>query len=288
VILPLAPSILLGLSLAVSGSPTAPVRADDPCAPSQQPAAAVPAGRDFGEMSVDRPDVSDSTDIVGRGMWQLESGISLAGDQEGGLSRKELAAPLAMLRLGLRNRLELRVSAEGVLSDEIRTSAGHVRVTGGSDMQIGAKWKLFARPRRCFLIALEPVLSVPTGSEAFTSGGYDPLLKLIVDRSFRGGFSLSANVVLASNSEAGSRFTQQGASASVSHALPRGWSGFVEISTTSAETLNGDRVWIFDTGASRPIGRRVQVDVSVGRGLSDAAADWFVGAGIAMRGFLTR
>ena len=239
-------------------------------------------------MSTDRPDTSDSTDIVGRGLWQLETGISFDADSEAGVSVKEIAAPLAMLRVGLHPRFEVRISAEGLLSDEIRAPGGRRRVTGGSDTQISAKWKLFTRPRRCFVLALEPVLSLPTGSDAFTSGGYDPMLKFIIDRTLPGGFSVSANIVLSSDTDAGSRFTQQGTSASFSHGLPRGWTAFAEIFTTSALKRGGDRAWIIDAGGSRPIGHRMQVDVSAGRALSKAGADWFVSTGFSVRGFLGR
>jgi len=239
-------------------------------------------------MSTDRPDTSDSTDVVGRGLWQVETGFSFEADSEGGVSQNEIAVPLVMLRIGLHPRFEMRVSSEGLLSDVIRAPAGRVRVTGRSDVQVSAKWKLFTRPRRCFVLALEPVVSLPAGSDAFTSGGVDPMLKFIIDRGLPGGFSVSANIVVSSDTDAGSRFTQQGTSASFSHALPRGWTGFAEIFTSSALSRGGGRAWIVDGGASRPIGHRLQVDVSAGRGLSEPAPDWFIGAGFAVRGFLGR
>ena len=240
-------------------------------------------------MSTDRPDTSDSTDVVGSGLWQIETGFSFEADTESGVSHDEIAVPLVMFRVGLHPRFEMRVSGEGLLSDLIHAPRGaSVRVTGGSDVQVSAKWRLFTRPRRCFVFALEPVVSLPTGGDAFTSGGVDPMLKFIIDRALPGGFSVSANIVVSSDTDAGSRFTQQGTSASFSHALPGGWTGFAEIFTSSALTRDGDRAWIFDGGASRPIGHRLQVDVSAGRGLSKPAADWFIGAGFAMRGFLGR
>jgi hypothetical protein len=293
VAVPIAPSVLFAVSLAIP-----PSQQSTP-APRSLPASSCGAGEAQpspgesnplpGDMSTDRPDTSDSTDVVGRGLWQVETGVSFEADTESGVSQNEIAVPLVMLRIGLHPRFEMRVSGEGVLSEVIRAPGlGRVRVTGGSDVQVSAKWKLFTRPRRCFVLAIEPVVSLPAGSDAFTSGGVDPMLKFIIDRALPGGFSVSANIVLSSDTDAGSRFTQQGTSASFSHALPRGWTGFAEIFTSSALTRGGDRAWIVDGGASRPIGHRLQVDVSAGRGLSRPAADWFIGAGFAVRGLLGR
>jgi hypothetical protein len=290
-LVPIASSVLFALSLSMT--PQQPVVAQRPlpessCGAGEAQTSSGESNQLPGEMSTDRPDTSDSTDVVGRGLWQLETGVSFEADSAEGVSQKEVAVPLAMLRIGLHPRFEMRVSSEGLLSDVIRGPAGRVRVTGRSDVQISAKWKLFTRPRRCFLLALEPLVSVPAGSDAFTSGGVDPMLKFIIDKALPGGFSVSANIVVSSDTDAGSRFTQQGTSASFSHALPRRWTGFVEIFTSSALSRGGDRAWIVDGGASRPIGHRLQVDVSAGRGVSKPAADWFIGAGFAVRGLLGR
>lgn len=253
----------------------------------QQDERAQPTERTLGEMSTDRPDITDSTDMVGRGVWQLETGVSFESDHLGAETQHELAAPLAMLRIGLSQRVELRVSGDGVLSDTV-TVPGARRATGASDIEVGAKWKLFAQPHGGFLFALEPVLSLPSGSDDFTSAGYDPTLKLIADRDLARGFSLSSNLVVSSLTVGENRFTQHAISVSVAHALHSGWHAFVELYRASALVRDGHDAWIADTGATYALGDRMQLDVSVGRGLSDAAPDWFMGAGFSVRGFLRR
>jgi len=77
-------------------------------------------------------------------------------------------------------------------------------------------------------------------------------------------------------------------SVSLGHPLGGGWNGFWEIYGASALSRDSGRAWLFDTGATHPIGKNLQIDLSVGRGLTNGAPDWFLGAGFAIRGFLTR
>jgi hypothetical protein len=155
--------------------------------------------------------------------------------------------------------------------------------TAGSDVEIGVKWRPFERPQLGALLALEPVVSLPVGSASVSSGRIDPALKVILDRDAPAGFALSANLIMASRSDDRGRHGQLAASLSMAHALFSRWTGFVEIYAASARESSG-RSWVTDAGASRPLGRRCQIDVSVGRGFGGATADWFVGAGFAIRG----
>jgi hypothetical protein len=103
-------------------------------------------------------------------------------------------------------------------------------------------------------------------------------------QSGRGGFGLGGNIIVSSITEAHARFTQAAISASLAHAVGAGWSGFWELYGASAQSLDGQRAWLADTGMSHPVGHNLQVDVSVGRGLTADAPDWFIGVGFAVRG----
>ncbi len=72
-------------------------------------------------------------------------------------------------------------------------------------------------------------------------------------------------------------------SLAVGHGVGAGWSGFWEVFGTMPADRDGGAAWIFDTGASRIVARQWQVDVSIGRGLTTEAPDWFVGTGLAVR-----
>jgi hypothetical protein len=242
-----------------------------------------------GDLSTDRPGLGNGTEVVGRGVWQVETGLSLESSHDAQARARELAAPLALFRVGLTRQVELRLSADGLLSDT-SSLAGSRRHSGGSDAQVGAKWKFADRhtSRLKLDLALIPIVSLPTGSNDFTSGGYDPNVTLAWAGDLPRGFDLSGNYILSSNTDDDRRFAEHDLSASLGHDLPAGWQGFAEVFTASALSRDGSRAWTVDAGVTRGLGDNAQFDVSAGRGLNDAASDWFVAAGFCLRGLPRR
>ncbi len=231
---------------------------------------------DVPEIVTDRPDFTESSEVIPRGWLQFESGVSLDADS----AMRAVGAPAALLRIGLGHRAELRLGAEGFLSESVRD----LRHSGRSDMEVGAKFKVFDQATRGFDFALLPIVSLPTGAAGFSSGGVDPTLKLTWGRDLPSGFGLTGNVNVSSLSEDGSRFHQEAVSVSLGHDLAFGWGGYAELyGFTKMSAVDGAGVTV-NGGVSRLIGRRVQVDIEAGRGLTSAAADWFVGFGFAVIG----
>ena len=236
--------------------------------------AQTPAAPDVPEMVTDRPDFTESSEIIPFGWLQLESGVSLEGDA----SSRAFTAPSALFRLGLGHRTEFRFGAEGLVSE----STGSVRQSGGSDLEVGAKIRILDADRAGIDLALLPMVSLPTGAAHLTSGGYDPTLKITWARELPAGFGLTGNVNLSSLTEDGTRFHQEAISFSLGHDLFMGWGGYAEaygFSKMSAAEGAGITV---NGGVSRLIGRRAQFDLEAGRGVTSAAPDWFVGVGFAV------
>jgi hypothetical protein len=220
-------------------------------------------------------------------VWQIESGWSFESAHQDDAVLHELALPLALFRIGVTDRFELRVSADGLLSDT-SSSPGSRRLSGHSDLEAGAKLKLLESARTGFELSLLPTVSLPIGSNAFTSGGYDPTVEFAWTQPLPRGFSLSGNVTAASVSEDEHRFTQHILTVSVDRDITAGWNGFAEAFRASSFERGGDAVWIVDAGATHRLGRHAQFDISAGRGVNAAAPDWFVSAGISLRGLITR
>jgi hypothetical protein len=243
------------------------------------------APREMPELVTDRPDITESSAVVGRGVWQLESGVSFERDGHDADASRALSAPMALLRLGLSDRLELRLGADGFESQ--RAVAGGSRMTGFSDVTAGFKYVLADQAHLGFDLAVIPFVSMPTGSDAFSSGSWDPTIKLTWARDLPRGFGLSGNVNVSSITE-GERYTPREVMFSLGHDLAGGWAGFWEVYGASSLERGGSAAWLVDTGVTHPLGHDVQVDFSVGRGLNRAAPDWFVGVGISMRGWFHR
>ncbi len=203
----------------------------------------------IGDIAPDRPGLGDGSGIVGRGVWQIETGWSFESERQDGTVLHELALPLALFRMGVTDRFELRVGADGLLSDT-NSSPGSRRMSGRSDVEVGAKLKLLESARTGFELSVLPIVSLPIGSSAFTSGGYDPTVEMAWAQSLPRGFSLSGNVTAASVSEDDHRFTQHILTVSVDRDLAAGWNGFAEAFRASSFERDGDAVWIVDAGAT--------------------------------------
>jgi hypothetical protein len=285
---------LLGLTsvprpAAAQTVPTTTQPSSAPAAPTTQQQSAPSASdtRTIGDIAPDRPGLGDGSGIVGRGVWQVETGWSFESDREGDATLHELALPLALFRVGISDRFEMRVSADGLLSDT-SSSPGSARVSGRSDLEVGAKVKLVEAAKAGFELSVLPIVSLPIGSNAFSSGGYDPTVEFAWAQSLPRDVSLSGNVTVASLSEDDHHFTQHIFTLSVDRDIASGWNGFLEAFRASSFERDGDAVWIVDSGATHRLGRQAQFDISVGRGMTDAAPDWFISAGLSWRGFLTR
>ena len=236
--------------------------------------AQAPVVPDVPEIVTDRPDFTESSEIIPLGWLQLESGASLEGDA----STRAFTAPSALFRLGLGHRTEFRFGAEGLVAE----STGHLRRSGGSDLEIGAKVRLLDADRAGIDLALLPMVSLPTGADHLTSGGVDPTLKITWARQLPSGFGLTGNVNLASLTEDGQRFHQEAISFSLGHDLFKGWGGYAEAYGFSKMSAADGAGITINGGVSRLLGRRTQIDIEAGRGVTSAAPDWFVGVGFAV------
>ena len=92
-------------------------------------------------MVTDRPDFVESSEVVGPHRVQIESGLDFDRDQAPGVRTRGRSTP-TLLRIGLDERLELRVETDGALRQDQRDPATGLRVrqTGIADTALGVKW----------------------------------------------------------------------------------------------------------------------------------------------------
>jgi hypothetical protein len=232
----------------------------------------------------DRPDYTEGSDVVSPGVIQFESGVTYEGRTYDGIASRSVTVPGALIRIGLLPRVEVRLGGDGFLSE----NAGGVRTSGYSDFELSTKVQLLNQQASGVALAVIALVSLPTGATGFSSGGVDPTLKIAWGRDMPAGFDVSGNVNFMSVTDDVGRFTQRALSVSVGHDVIAGFGGFIE-AYTFTPMERGERSGVtLDWGVSRLIGRDFQFDVEAGRGLTAAAPDWFVGAGFALRGRLTK
>ncbi|MGE3275797.1 MAG: transporter [Vicinamibacterales bacterium] len=237
------------------------------------------------ELVTDRPDFTESSTVVGRGVWQLESGFSFESDGRGTDRARAITTPQVLLRLGLSDWTELRLGSDGLVSEQLPGVARH---TGAADLDVAAKIELAHADSVGFDLALIPSVSLPTGSAGVSSDRVDTGVKFTWSRDLARGFAVSGNLNTAALGDASGQFAQHSMSVSLARDLVAGFGGYWEVYGFSALERGGTPAWTFNTGLTHPLGPDAQLDVTVGRGLSAAAPDYFISGGISVRGLWSR
>lgn len=229
---------------------------------------------------VERPSFSTPPDVVGRGFWQVEAGMVSTRDTVNDDTRSTLTLPNAVVRLGVTRRLELRAATVGLL----RVSDGSSR-TSATDVQVGMKYQLASSEGLGVDLSLIPMVSVPTGSGAGTTGNADPSVIVTAARGL-GASNLNLNLKWTAptiGDADNERARLLDWSAVLSFPIGTRWSAFVEGVASDDDTDGAPVRWTGNAGIARMLGANARLDLHAGRGLNDAAPDWAIGTGVAWR-----
>jgi hypothetical protein len=126
-------------------------------------------------------------------------------------------------------------------------------------------------------------LSLPMGTSTYTSGAYEPTVKLTWAKALPVGFNASGNFnwdVLASEQ---GRVVQRTTTLSVSHSIGKGFDEYWEIYGFTDSVPGEGTTGILQTGVSHGIGVDAQWDVSVAHRITAQGPDWILSAGLAFR-----
>jgi hypothetical protein len=222
----------------------------------------------------DRPDFTDSPVLVPPGSWQLEGGVGFASDDES--DAESWSVGQLLLRVGVHERVELRIDAGSWVYVELPGDDAD----GFADPGLGAKVLLYrgagARQEQLALIA---GTSVPLDDEPIGEDEWQPSATLSLGWSLSERWSMTTNLGATRASAGGDRFNQIALSGSLGGTINERLSGFVEVYGLSEESPEGDETAYADAGLLYLLRPRLQLDVSLGFGLVDEAADWFVNLG---------
>ncbi len=243
---------------------------------------ATPAGAQQSQPLVtDRPDQTESATTVRPGVVQLEIGVTLGGDD----AVRTVAAPEALVRVGLARRLEARATFAGWMRAVPRFGGG-AAVHGVGDVGVGFKYRLTDGDGWPPAAAVVADLTLPTGDEGFGSPRTDPTLLLAA------AHEVGEAVGIGYNLGAAWATVDEAVDVTTAHLL---YSFVVGLSVHNAVAvflepfgalpLNEAAAsrYALDGGLTLRLRRNLQLDVSAGFGLPDPADDWFAGAGVSVR-----
>ncbi len=252
---------------------------------------------DAAELVTDRPDQTESSLVVPRGFTQLELGWTFSRDEEDGVRVEVHEVPGTLVRVGLSEKVELRVGWAGFIDAEASRAGGAPsNALGGfeagddgiGDGELGVKVHLAEERGGRPEIALLLSTSVPIGDDAFTSDRFDPALRLALAHTLSERVSLGYNLGLAFESgfgDDGDRDTLSAAfyTVALGFGLSDRWGAFVELYGDVPASASGGPANSFDGGFTYLLRDNLQLDLAGGAGLSEAADDWFVGLGLSVR-----
>jgi hypothetical protein len=152
-----------------------------------------------GPINTDRPTFTPANTVVPPGRLQFESGFTYNLQQRGKANDNIYDLPELAMRYGVRDRMEFRVFWEGPTFAQPASSPGHrgTRLGGGSDMEVGFKWQLFAgnKDRKWIptTALITSVIAPSGGSSPLSPGTAEPYIDPIYGWSIdlRAGFGLS-------------------------------------------------------------------------------------------------
>lgn len=237
-------------------------------------------------ITTDRPDFTEASITVGRGVTQLETGYTYFynGDDGGSVRTQSFGEPL--LRHGIiANWLELRV-AVFPLEKRTRDSTTSNSTAGVGDMLVGLKFGLTAQEGVLPEMAIVPQMLVPVGSNAFTDNHVLPGVNWLYGWDLSDDLSTggSTQFIRAVDGETDDDFTLWAQSWTVGMSVTEKLGSYVEwfgLFPAAAETektqlyLNG--------GLTYRITNDIQWDIRIGCGLNHAADDLFTGTGLSVR-----
>lgn len=235
----------------------------------------------------DRPDFTQASTTVGRGVAQLEMGYTYTLDRAGGTTATQQSFPEMLWRVGLfAEWFEFRVEYNYAINEvDNRTLPARQANCGSQDLYLGAKLGLTPQEGILPEMAILPQMTVPSGSPSQTAGevlpGVNWLYSWEINDFLQLGCSSQVNRAI---DDVGTFYTQFAQSASMGYDLTEKLHGYTEWYCLIPDGRTTEQVQQYaDGGFTYHVTNNFQLDIRAGVGLNAAANNFFTGAGTVMR-----
>jgi hypothetical protein len=228
----------------------------------------------------DRPDFTESPNAVVTGVVQLEAGSTYAETADGS---EATTLGEVLVRWGVARRLETRFS----VPTYTWTDGTGGKSSGFLDSAVGLKYQFADGGGRGVLGGMEAGLivstTVPTGGAEFSSPAWQPAAVAAAGWDLGSNLGLGVNLGVARPADESDRFTTVWASAALGVGVTDDLSLFFELFGFNREEARGPNTATFQTGAAYLFSPDLQIDLRIGRRLTDRGVDLLVGAGVSWR-----
>jgi hypothetical protein len=250
-------------------------------------AASHAAAEDADAISTDRPDFVESSNVVGKGVFQVETSLAYERDRSDGATSRTRSTP-TLLRFGVREDLELRVESDGLIRQTVSDGGTTTTHSGTADTSIGGKWRIRGADEASGQpgVAVLAHVDLDSGSRAFRGAGKVPSLRLVAEWDLPGDASLGVMPGFFYGKDETSRKRYWGGILAATYSRPL-WAstrGFIEIAGQQLRSRrHGGNVVSFDTGVAYLVDSETQVDFSINLGLNEHTPDRTLAIGFSRR-----
>lgn len=245
-----------------------------------------PAGWDE-PLASDRPDFTEASSTVGRGVSQLEMGYTFSYDDGGGAQLHAHSYPELLFRQGLlTDWLELRVGWNfSSQNQHIGAPPFTITEQGAEDLYLGVKLGLTAQQGILPEMALVPQMTVPLGG-LFTTHRVCPGVNWLYGWEVTDFISTAGSTQfnLSVDGQTRDEYTEYAQSWTIGYSLAEKLGAYTEWFVIAPAGAESDRTeHYFDGGFTYRWSNNLQFDIRVGKGVSAAATDFFGGVGAVVR-----
>ena len=227
-----------------------------------------------GTANEDRPGVVRRLFNTARGRVLIEGGYAYVTDSAGPYRASEHVVPDLLLRVGVTERLEVRVGWPGVSIIDERGPLGDSSDTRALDPNVGLMWDLFAQDGWVPQAAVLASLPITLAGERFSMNSIQPLSGLLYQWRLTDALTLGGESSVAFFRDQGDHYLQWQQAADLDYLLTERVGVFAQwqmladdgsAQDLTRQMLSGGLSWLCTD--------RLQITWRIGAGLNDAAPD---------------
>jgi len=234
----------------------------------------------------DRPNVANSSQVVGGSRVQLEIGVNWDRQRDDDLHERTLTTP-TLLRIGLSETTELRVETDGrsIEHDVDPATGARTTIAGWEATSIGFKWHVADAEGNRPALGLIGKAALPTGSTALRARGIRPQLVLAAEWDLPKGWSLAVTPGAGADvDEHDARYGYAILAASLGKKFTQHAQGFFEVAAPQiASASHGGSQAQVDAGVSWLLNKNCQLDAMVVHGLNKNTPNLGLAFGLSLR-----
>jgi hypothetical protein len=235
----------------------------------------------------DRPDFTEASSTVGKGVLQIEFGYTYTQNRDNGNETISQSIGEPLFRYGiLADWLEFRFAAFPTIEERNPAGGPSNTTSGTEDLYLG--FKIGLTPQEGILpeMAILPQMTVPSGSSAFTNNQTLPGVNWLYSWALSDELSVAGSTQFnRAVNDTGDAYTEWAQSATAAFGLTDEAGGYVEWYALFPHAATGGvkPEHYLNGGFTYLLSSDVQFDIRAGYGLNDVADDVFIGSGFSVR-----